>query len=234
MILTTSPGDTRAAAHWQAFRITAHMAEPVVTIGDGIHLDGLLAWSAWQRANRRSSAANPIPPITDTDAADFALPLASWEFGGQWGWCASAAQWPEQTLITGDHVRRKPPQEQYLRLTKAASYDVGVGTAKAMNKPIQQRFARSIEWFALGLPGEVAELLQPVTHIGKLAGHGHGAVLRWEVTVQTKDWSIQRAGRLMRRMPGGYGGLRATHNGAIRPPYWHRSRYCQAVGPDAD
>ena len=232
MIVTSNPSDTRHLPHWQAMRITAHMSDPVVTIGDGVHIDGQLSWAAWKRAERRSHAGNPIPPLTNTEAADFALPLATWEFGGQWGWCASAAQWPDQTLVSGDHVRRKPPHEQYVRLTKAVSYDVGVGPAKAMNKPVQTRFARQIVWYALGLPGEVEELLRDVTHIGKLAGHGHGRVLRWEVDVQADDWSIMRNGRLMRRMPAGFNSLRGNHNGAIRPPYWHQSRICNAVGPD--
>jgi hypothetical protein len=234
MIVRCTPEDTRHLPHWQAMRITAHMSEPVVTIGDGVHIDGQLSWAAWQRAQRRSSQANPIPPMTDKEAVDFQLPLATWRHGEHWGWCASAAQWPEQTLVSGDHVRRKPPHEQYVRLTKAVSYDIGVGPAKAVNKPIQTRFARQIVWYALGLPGEVEELLRDVTHIGKLAGHGHGYVLRWSVDLHAEDWSLVRNGRLMRRMPGGFNGLRATHNGAIRAPYWHRSRYCQAVGPDAD
>lgn len=228
MLIADTPVDTRSLSSWRPLRIVAQMQEPVVTNGDPIHIDGILAWGAYATHPNRDE----LPPMTSTSCVDFALPLATWRIGTTWGWCASAAQWPVETIRRTEHVRRKPPQHEYIQLTTQRSYDYGVGPAKAVNKPVPTAFARTLHWYALGDEDGVRALLDHVTHIGKLMGHGHGAVLAWVVEVTEADWSIERDGRLMRRMPAGWGGRPMTHRGGLRPPYHHRTRHGDAVGPD--
>lgn len=229
MLVSETPPDTRSLPHWKPIRVVAQMREPIVTTGDAIHLDGILAWCAYAAHPERDS----LPPMTSTACLDFALPLATWRFGADWGWCASAAQWPVDTVRSTEHVRRKPPEREYIQRTAAKTYDYGVGPAKAVNKPIPMAFARTLHWYALGDPDRVRELLGHMTHIGKLMAHGHGAVMRWVVDTVDADWSIERDGALMRRMPAGWAGRPMTHRGALRAPYHHRTRVRDAVGPDA-
>lgn len=230
-IIRAIPADTRSLSRWRPLVVTAQMREPVVTNGTGVHLDGVLAFGAFVSYERRRDRP-PLPPMTSTSCLDFSLPLATWRLGDWWGWCASAAQWPVATIRGTEYVRRKPPENEYKQFTTAQRYDLGVGPAKAQNKPIPTAFARTLTWYALGDADGVRELLEDVTHIGKLVGHGHGAVMGWSVDETAEDWSIERGGRLMRRMPGGWGGRTGTHNGAVRAPYHHRTRMTLAVGPD--
>lgn len=230
-IVREFPPDTRASSAWRPLVVTAQMQEPVVTNGTGVHLDGILAWGAFAAYERRRDRP-PLPPMTSTHCTDFSLPLATWRLGDVWGWCASAAQWPVSTIRGTEYVRRKPPESEYKQHTRAGRYDLALGAAKAQNKPVPVAFARTLTWYALGDADAVRALLEDVTHIGKLVGHGHGAVMAWDVAPTESDWSIERDGVLTRRMPGGWNGRSATHNGAIRAPYHHRTRLCAAVGPD--
>ena len=179
-LIHTPPADTRASSTWRPLVVTAHMAEPVVTTDAVIHLDGVLAWGAFRAYERRRDRP-PLPPMTSAACVDFTIPLATWRFGDVWGWCASAAQWPVQTIRSTEYVRRKPPEHEYKQYTSAGRYDIALGPAKAHNKPITTSFCRTLTWYALGDRDAVAALLRDVTAIGKLVGHGHGVVMRWEV-----------------------------------------------------
>lgn len=229
--MTETPADTRSDTRWRPLVVTAQMMEPVVTTGTGLHLDGVLSWGAFVLYSR-DSGNPPLPPMSSTQVEDFTLPLATWRFGSSWGWCASAAQWPTHTIHRTEYVRRKPPEAEYKRLGRFGAYDYGVGPAKAVNKPIPTSFARTLTWYALGDADGVRACLEEVRAIGKLMAHGHGTVMSWTVEESAEDWSIERNGQLMRRMPGGWGGRASTHMGMIRAPYHHRTRLCAAVGPD--
>jgi hypothetical protein len=230
-------GDDRRDERWRPMRVVATMGEPLVHYGDGLHLDGPLSWGAYLEYVREHG--DDLPPLSGPWAMDFDLPLARWTCppaGGEdarlltadgelWGWCCSAAvvDWVAQ----GRHdLRKRPALEAMRRYTGARSHHTGLGPMKAKDISFPTLLAFEIEWYALGDRDAVARLLGRVHHLGKLSRHGLGRVLRWTVEPMEVDWSIEREGRLMRRMPEAW--PRATVAGEeiapIRAPYHHRSR----------
>lgn len=233
---------------WTPMRVTAHMGEPVVYYGDGLHFDGVLAYGAYQ-AWLTSHDRYELPPIGSEWAIDFALPLAKWAVqspvapntdprlltpeGHVWGWCSSMAQ--ADWVAEGIHALRKyPAYRHFRRYTAAKSHHPGLGPMKAKDLPLPTRLAYEIHWYALGDPDETTHLLTHVSHIGKLTHHGMGRVLRWEIEQMGADRSIDYDGRLMRRMPWGYAQDRPGVVGAIRAPYHHFSRCVLSVEGDYD
>lgn len=226
------------------FRVRAVMGEPLIYYHDGLHLDGLLAWGAYQ-AHVREHGADGIPNINAPWALDFDLPLARWQRpvpdgatlhpnlldadGMLWGWCASAgfAEWVAHGKM---EFRKRPDLMRMARYTKNPSHHLGAGPFKAFDLAYPTELAFEIEWYALGDRERCEALLCDVTHIGKKSKLGMGKVLRWEVEDIGHDWSIEKEGVLMRRMPRDGG-----RPGTIRAPYHHQSRRapCAEVGSAA-
>lgn len=213
----------------EALRITARMAEPVVSYGDGMHLDGILAWAAYMDLPREER--EELPNIQHTDApADFDLPLERWEHCGHWGWCASAvhADWSRRGI---HNVRRRTPLAEMQRYTPDGSVNVKGGRYKPSDIPMPTIFARQLVWYALGDLSQIGRLLDRVSNLGKLSNVGAGRVLHWIVERQQDDWSVHRDDDLTRRMPTGVPWTGLPCYGGLRPPYWHRSRQAEAVEP---
>lgn len=236
--------------------ITASMMEPVVYYGDGMHLDGILAYAAFMDLD--AEAKNKIPPINSAWAEDFDLPLSKWfvksitgdhiddrlfvenpdrnkgnKEGMIWGWRASAvhAKWFCRDRYA---IRRKPELDAMARYTQSPSVNIGAGQQKATNILLPARFATEFRWYAVGDSSRVERLLKMhVRAIGKITTKGPGRVANWKVESCENDWSIEREGILVRTMPIGY----VTHGGyvaeaSIRPPYHHQSRVVTALRPD--
>lgn len=221
-------------------KITAKMAEPIIDYGDGIHLDGLLAYGRF-RERERESLNDDLPDPNHCDwPIDFDLPLARWhvplagqcharllEDGRLWGWRASDAVWPDDTIEGSVALRKMTDQDQMVRHTDASKLSVSTGTLKNKDKRYPTRLAHNLVWYAVGQLDRVRALLKEVTHIGKLHGHGQGRVQQWSVEEVGEDWSLLRDGALMRRLPASVGGAdRPPIRGTIRAPYWHKSRQC--------
>jgi CRISPR type IV-associated protein Csf3 len=76
------------------------------------------------------------------------------------------------------------------------------------------------EWYCVGWPDKIAELLQFCTNIGKNSGDGWGEVLRWEIKEWPEDWSVRGAGNiLMRNVPLKQDGKGIMYG--MRPSYWN-------------
>ena len=225
-------------------KITAEMAEPVVTWMDGLHLDGPLAFGVFMGLT--PSQKDRLPPLHSEWAVDFELPLARWEervewvdvhprlfteppqmnidgsrSGTVWGWQCSAAH-AEWLLSEIHYVRKRPPTAEMSRYTTSPSVNQAGGAFKAQNKPCPSRFTRRVWWYAVGDIHRVREVLTRVPAIGKLVNHGPGKVLRWTVE-EHDDWDAWRA----RAMPDAESGIRAS----IRAPYHHPSRQAPATEP---
>ena len=209
----------------QPLRVEAEMAEPVIYYGDGIHLDGVLSFGAFLTLTPDERAA--LPALTGPVAEDFDLPLARWEAEGVWGWRASAAH-AAWTRLARAEVRKRPAAGEMVRWTADAALKVDGGPLKAKDMVFPTAFASRLTWYCVGDPWQVRDLLGLVPGVGKLIGHGHGIVRRWTVTPWHSDWSVEREGRLTRRMPRAGGVLM----GAIRAPYHHRSRVAACDEPD--
>lgn len=215
----------------EPLKITARMGEPIVTYDGVLHFDGILSWCASREYI--SEHGDDLPPIGGPWMVDFDLPLARWRVppvpgcderlldadGMLWGWCASAGEaiWLSHGKV---EVRKRPAIDEMVRFSRDKTYNAGAGPTKAKDLTFPTLFAREVTWYVRGEREAVKRLLDVwATHLGKLHGHGHGKVLEWRVETSPVDWSIQRDGLLMRRMPR-EGGQR----GGIRAPYWHRSR----------
>ena len=239
----------------QFLHIVAEMSEPVIYYGDGMHLDGILAWAKYTDLSREERAA--VPPITEPWAWDFDLPLRTWSVpsvtaeyvddrlfvnrprvrnghkeGALWGWCASAvhAEWLCHDRYA---IRKRPELEQMVRYTESPSVNLGAGQQKATNLLLPARFATELHWYAVGDFAEVGRLLAHVRAVGKITTKGPGSVMRWRVEPWKEDWSVMCAGSLTRVMPIGYdaaGGYAAE--ASIRAPYHHASRVVPVLRPD--
>lgn len=98
--------------------------------------------------------------------------------------------------------------------------DISRGKFKAYHIKMYYIIAQYIDWYCVGWPEEIIDLLRFCTHLGKNTGDGWGAVLRWEVTEWPEDWSIRGPqNKLMRAVP-----LQQDRNGflyGLRPSYWN-------------
>ena len=223
-------------------RVVAHLADPIVYRGDGMHLDGILAAAAFRQLPGGLRA--DLPTADDVDwPHDMTMPLARWrvpfdgrchqrlrdERGFVWGWCASMVH-AEWSLHTRVEVRKRTAVEHMQRYTDAGDVETGSGRFKPADLALPARYASRLVWYARGKPDRVRAMLELVTSLGRKRGHGNGAVLRWEVETMADDWSVMRNGRLTRAMPDGYAPGR-RRMGGIRPLYWHRSRQMALVVP---
>lgn len=241
------------------FIIEATLSEPIVTYGDGLHLDGPLAYAMFMSLPLSERAK--VPPIESDWAEDFDLPLDRWESecklpqtvdprltidgkltetgngyrGIVWGWKCSAAIPVGQVLHAQHSLRKKPAIEQMVRYGGDNRYNVGSGPHKARDLIYPMVHVRALSWHCCGDADKTVALLSRyVSSIGKLSRQGPGRVLRWEARPVDYDWSLRGDdGRPMRQLPSlMFPNLQAL-NGTIRTPYYHRSRWASTVAPEA-
>lgn len=226
-----------------AMTVMAMMTEPIACYEDGLHLDGPLAYGAyleWCDDHDRYS----MPPMSEPWALDFDLPLDRWaakfspgeevadglltEDGLVWGWCCSAsfADWSNHGV---HHVRKRAELELMARYASANVHNYGIGPLKAKNIQYPTVFAREVTWHARGDMTRVKALLDRVTHIGKLCGHGMGAVEEWTVEPAIEDLSVGNGCVTYRRMPASCAPAAMCRPMSIRAPYHHRSRMVSSV-----
>lgn len=226
-------------------RIRAVMREPVVYYGDGMHLDGIVAYGVYCGLSRAQQDA--LPPIRGEWAVDMPLPLARWqcapppgcdprlldEDGQLWGWRASAVHgdWP---LHDRHNVRKMPQTDAMATWAGDGSVNIAGGPHKASDIPYPARWARVLTWYAVGDLAGVYEALGRVRSVGKLANHGMGRVDSWQVEAVDNDGSIEVDGELARTMPSTYRPEVLPRLLGIRPPYHHPSRQIEAVAPVFD
>jgi CRISPR type IV-associated protein Csf3 len=139
-----------------------------------------------------------------------------------WFYHCSFAQWPDHAV---EDKSFKVKQGDWLRFTEYLSetqrrVDISRGKFKAYHIKMYYRTATYIDWYCVGWPDQIMDLLRFCTHLGKNTGDGWGAVLRWEVTEWPEDWSIRGPqNKLMRAVP-----LQQDRNGflyGLRPSYWN-------------
>lgn len=239
--------------------IEAELGEPLVSYGDGLHIDGPLAYGIFMSLPQ--SEKNKIPAIESNWALDFDLPLGKWEHecdlpptadvrltsdgtlvknelgyrGRVWGWRCSSAVAIGVIAASGHHLRKKPPIEEYVRYTLSKRAEIAMGPNKAKDLAFPTIIAQKLRWYALGDPEHIGWLLNRYVHsIGKLIRHGNGRVSRWSVKTASEDFSLIGCdGRPMRRLPAAMFPDRPSQMGSIRAPYFHRSRWAVTVAPEA-
>lgn len=242
-------------------QIVARMDEPIVYLGDLLHIDGPIAYAVFHDLDEQTRRT--IEPIECTDfPVDFRerTPLSTWWMdhdpaihgevderllararkGGRghypqlWGWCASACS--EQWEVRGKmEVRKKPALGEMSRYTDAHSAHLSSGHMKAYDLTFPTVLSREVTWFAHGDVDKIRVLLQRfVPWIGKKRNIGYGTVHEWVVTEEPEmrnDAAIVQDGKLMRRMPAGAVTGQTVRAGAIRPPYYHHTRIVMCEEP---
>lgn len=218
--------DTVASPGWRPFRVVAHLADPVITVADPMHLDGPLAFCAHLAARE---AGVILPPLTTARCVDFALPLAMWTApapagvdagqltgdGRAWGWACSRAHVASHGS-TAVEVRKKPPTQEFARYTTDRRHHDALGAHKARNVTMPAALISTVTWWALGDPDAAGVLLSRLRNLGRVTGHGNGRIHR--VTVEVGGPGDRDHWR-DRDFPAPAG-----RPGAVRAPYWHPSR----------
>lgn len=87
----------------------------------------------------------------------------------------------------------------------------------------------SVQWYMRADKKSIERYLPFITHLGKHAKHGCGAVLRWEVQRTDKDWYKNDADKnIMRAIPSEKGSFIY----GIRPSYWHPRHQTKVLLPN--
>src|SRR5690606_1102105 len=177
-LVTTPPGDTTADPRWQPVRVVARLTTPVINLDSHpMHLDGPASWGAYL-AYIAEHGHDALPPLSD-DAVDFALPLATWNMHGTWGWACSRAHYTPVGYTTVA-MRRRPAVDEMARYAPDRRHHLAAGPMKARDTPLPATLVSEITWYALADPEPLAELLDRVLSVGRLGRHGHGRARRWE------------------------------------------------------
>ena len=243
----------------ETFIIDAELVEPVVTYGDGLHLDGPLSFAAFSVLSQDEQ--RKVPPLSGDWAVDFELPLDRWEHdcdlpptadprltidgvlkqtrrgtrGIVWGWCCSAAVPVGQILETSHSLRKRPAIGEMVKYGTERRYESGCGPHKAKDLVYPAIHVRKLRWYCRGDAETTLEMLtRYVPSVGKLSRQGPGRVRKWTMKKVDVDWSIRnQEGLPMRRLPALMFPEHPVLDGTIRTPYYHRSRWAETVVPRA-
>lgn len=192
-------------------------------------LDGILASAA---RTRRLGVDH------DVDHHVEPLPLTGTLRSGwghqRWVWAATCAHIPPTATTDVRHIHRRTWAE-----IEASSVGITgdkvpatpeVGQYKAMRIPVVATNILDVEWWCVGNPDRIGDLLADVTGIGKKVNIGEGDIVRWTVTdVGAPDTDAvmwHPDGRISRPVPVrhadrlGVTGCDTETVDAYRPPYF--------------
>ena len=236
----------------QPMQITAYLAGSIALARpEDLALDGLLAYQLLRRHFGVEFYHLPDPK----ECLAFArLPLemrgnpSSYVMGLQTGevWMNSAQGIEDDSLwywaCSSAQIEVKGRDTQYWNKrfdTQAALSDhidfggrvekiiIENGRYKAYHMPLPTLVCDKVVWYAYGDMEQVADLLTPISAIGKKRVQGNGHVLRWETAPMEEDYSEWRNNQLMRPLPGPLarevsldGPFNIEHT-AFRAPQWH-------------
>lgn len=210
----------RRLATYVPLKVTARLRSGVIS--DGLlPLDAILYYAAHREALAgRARVTKPRERLGAEDATIVgALPVRRIATHGRpdFYYAASCAQWPE-TVADGVDYWTKRIDTQHLDVLDVprARIPLATGPYRAYRVPLAYRHALQVSWYVCGEPTAITRLLSLVSHIGKKASMGWGAVIDWSVEPIEHDWSVTGPhGETMRPVPDPSGVLYG-----VRPPYW--------------
>lgn len=92
------------------------------------------------------------------------------------------------------------------------------------------RHCEYIDWYCIGNPVDIANILKFCTNLGKNSGDGWGEVARWQIDEWDHDWSQRDSnGKLMRAVPLKEGSIGLLYG--LRPSYWNPRHIKQCKMP---
>lgn len=200
-------------------------------------LDSLLAaaWMIKEAPDIYYSGAMLSPDtMIDVDLSDTLERRGS---GDGWYWAASFQQRaPLSESLKYWHKRFDDEHSDNIDFGKRrGSVNVKSGHYKAYRMPLRVFVFDRLTWFAFGEIKRIEGLINGITHVGKKASQGFGAIERWAVEPYPEDWSVQgQEGKLMRAIPyreasDMFKGRRERRG--IRPPYWFTGNQIDALSP---
>ncbi len=204
--------------NFKNLRIRAYLRTGVVS-DKYLPLDGVLFYHLVRREKGVQILSMPLENNMD-NIPKLPIKIINPE-SPEWYYACSFAQWPINVaecstfkVKSGDWLLHS----SYLSETK--KIETSRGKYKNYHIKIYYRYAEHIDWFCVGDPQEICNLLKFCYNIGKNHGDGWGEVARWEVSVWPEDWSVRdMEGRLMRGIPVSYEPGRVARYG-LRPSYW--------------
>lgn len=203
--------------------VTAHLRGAFAPGLHPVHMDALLCAELAAR-----TGAPPVEPGQDPAPMD--LPLARAECGRVW--LASAAIFAAECHETRWLQRRFPVgPAQDIGGPKVGRINPANGATKSKRAPVEVCHVVDdrVMWLAVGNADAVLDLVRGVDCIGRLRGHGYGAVREWSVDEHTDPWPgfpvLDAGGAPLRTLPADWPGLLSgagvRDRQPVVPPYWH-------------
>lgn len=147
----------------------------------------------------------------------------------QWFYACSFAQWPKNTVEDSAFYVKRFDLGHSKLIAEPKRVNISGGKYKAYHVNVYYRHAEYVEWYCIGNPASITNLLRFCTHLGKKTAQGWGSVLRWEVEQWPEDWSCYGpGGRRMRALPTQFDGFLY----GIRPSYWNERHIFTCKMPD--
>lgn len=209
----------------EPLRVTAHLTGSVA-LRAPLMLDALLTWAL----SNREQSLGPLPgePVTL-----WAIPVAR-DPSDRFYLCSQGHSSSEAEELR--HKHRRPLFSQLSRLGQGSfrRLDTTVGCNKAYRSPYEVRLLADskIEWWCVGYPERVRELLGMVRYLGRFrnAGHGkldiHGTPWTVETCEPWDGFPVLRDGAPLRPLPLDYPGVTGGRQcyRTLEPPYWDLAR----------
>ena len=208
-------------------KITAHLADGRINSADGIIMLDSIIYHAWFC----KYAPHVLEGMGDAEHSGYiGLPLR--QLPGN-RWAASRGVYTEESKSI-EHINKRPnffnsDKLQHLDMEKGLISDsVGLYRAYRIPQVIRTIKGGVIEFWAMGDPEKVLELLQIMQAVGKKTSIGFGIVQSWEVEEVSEDYSLWHPEHgLMRPVEveseeserlnlGGYPIMKY----GVKPPYW--------------
>lgn len=204
-------------------KITCHLLDGRINSADGlIFLDAIL-YHAWFLRH--------MPEVFDglVDAGQVkhvGLPLTQLPNNRYKATCGFYREYDQQV----EHWTRKPnlhglDAEEYADFAgKRGKVNQSAGEHRAYRVPNVIRTVGPIEFYAVGNPKEVEDMLNLIKYLGKKPAMGWGNVRQWTVEEIEEDYTTMGPYGLMRPIPADEldfcGDEYLIRSCGIRPPYW--------------
>lgn len=203
-------------------RVRAYLRAPIVC-DEAMPLDGVLLYQAMRRTYGPADSSFP-GALSDSPLVPLPLAVAG-EGSPNWYYHCSWAQWPEDVAYGKTYwEKRIAKRTDFIELSRSGKVEIAKGRYRLYHMPLFYRSALYLDWYLVGDLDAVGDLLTDVWGIGKKQSQGFGRVAHFAIESWPEDWSVERAGRLIRAVPleSAYFDPKNTRLIGFRPPYWLR------------
>lgn len=214
--------------------ITAHLSTPI-SIQGWLPLDSLLI--------AQEAARLQLPPVEVGGVQEIPIPIKRHERGFYYTSFGRGVVTPKTADQTWRRRRFGIREGAALGNDSIKKVPVNMGPLKSINLPTYTLDVPILEWWCVGDEGWVREALGNVLGLGKMRGHGFGAVDQWDVAPCDEDWSLfypsERPGvaRPARVLPADLPELKGKivdlQYAVLCPPYWQTERAELCAVPEA-